>query len=74
MSIVAEAPATPARIVVKTAAQIAGVSPGQVYAWCQSGKLKHYRYPGSHRRAVVRIDRADLERLISESTCEPSDD
>lgn len=54
-----------ARIVtVKEAAQLAGVSRSLVYAWCQSGALRHSRFGRAGRRGCVRIAEPELLEFL----------
>ena len=47
-------------------ASLLGLSPGTVQKWRQKGKLPYYKIAGS----IIRYDRDDIERLVSESRCE----
>ena len=51
---------------VKEAAARVGVSPSLVYTWCRDRRLAHYRVGAEGRRGRIRIDPADLDRVIRE--------
>lgn len=64
MSAVAAGPGArgPARLLtLREAAAYLGVSYWTVRSWIESGRLPHVRLPG---RRLLRIDRADLDRLV----------
>ena len=52
-----------AMLTVKEAAARLGLSETSVYALCNGGKLKHYRF-GASKRGTVRIDAAGMEAYI----------
>jgi excisionase family DNA binding protein len=52
-------------LTVKRAAQLAGVSPSLVYAWCRAGVLKHSRFGRAGKRGCVRIAEADLDAFLA---------
>lgn len=51
-------------LTVKRAAQLAGVSPSLVYAWCRERRLPHLRVGTSGRRGQIRIAPADLDAFL----------
>ena len=62
--------AKPAAVLtVAEAAEALGVSADTVYDLCASGRLRHARI-GGKGRGVIRIRRADLAKIESESTRE----
>lgn len=50
---------------VKQAAAKAGVSDSLVYAWCQSGGLRHSRFGRPGKRGCIRIAEADLDGFLT---------
>lgn len=50
---------------VKQAAARAGVSDSLVYAWCQSGGLRHSRFGRPGKRGCIRIAEADLDAFLA---------
>ncbi len=49
---------------VKKAAEWAGVSPGFVYGWFETGLLPHYRLGAKGRRGKIAIAEVDLEAFV----------
>jgi excisionase family DNA binding protein len=52
-------------LTVKAAAQLAGVCPGLVYIWVQSGVLAHYRVGRPGTRGAIRVAEADLHAFLA---------
>ncbi len=52
-------------LTVKKAAEKAGVSPGLVYVWVESGVLTHYRMGKPGRRGSIRVAQADLDAYLA---------
>ncbi len=44
---------------------MAGVCPGLVYIWVQSGVLAHYRMGRPGTRGVIRVAEADLQTFLA---------
>ena len=49
---------------VKSAALKAGVSPGLIYDWVNSGRLRHLRVGREGSRGSIRIDESDLAAFL----------
>lgn len=62
-------PAPAGVLTVAEAADVLGVSADTIYDLCASGRLRHARI-GGKGRGVIRIRRADLAKIESESTRE----
>ncbi len=51
-------------LTVRKAAEKAGVSPGLVYVWVESGVLTHYRMGKPGSRGSIRIAEDDLDVFL----------
>ncbi len=56
---------------VKDVAARAGVCPGLVYIWVQSGVLAHYRVGRPGTRGAIRVAEADLQVFLASLKREP---
>ena len=57
-------------LTVRQVSERLGVSPGTVRRWISDGNLRALKF-GEARAASVRVDPADLERLIEDSRQHP---